>query len=111
VASSGTPSSRRGSAIGMPSSRGKTLRTAWPVRADPSQALADTTEEIVYSEAVRAIGQQQRGLDELRSRTAIVLAASGLIGGLFGRVAERDGIGAAGAVAIVGIVVVAAFCL
>ena len=37
------------------------------------------TEEIVYDQSVRAIEQQQRSLDALRGRTAILLAAAGVI--------------------------------
>jgi hypothetical protein len=71
-----------------------------------------STAEIVYDEAVRAIEQQPRVIDELRSRTSILLAAAALIAGVLAAAAARDGgIGAFGAVAIVVLVIVVGLCI
>ena len=63
--------------------------------------MPDSTEEIVYLEAARAIGNQQRALDELRSRTALLLAAAGVIAAFLGTAAIEDGVDIAGVLAIV----------
>jgi hypothetical protein len=39
--------------------------------------MSKSTSEIVYEQAVRAVEQQVGQLDELRTRAAVVLAASG----------------------------------
>jgi hypothetical protein len=77
-----------------------------------SNETMKSTEEIVYDETVRAIEQQPHLLNELRSRAAVVLAASGVIGGVVGKAAnDSGGIGAAGGIAVVLLVAVACLCV
>jgi hypothetical protein len=77
-----------------------------------ASAGVTTTEQIVYAEAVRAIEQQPTIIDELRSRTSILLAASGIVSGVLASAASRSGgIGAAGAFAIVFLAVVVGLCI
>lgn len=54
--------------------------------------MAKTTHEIIYEQAVRAVEQQVRQLDELRARTAIILATSGVTTGFLGRAAQEKGL-------------------
>src|SRR5688572_15889099 len=63
-------------------------------------AMSKTTSEIVYDQAERAVSQQVRQVDELRSRAAIVLAASGVVTGFLGRAAVDDGLGPFGGLAV-----------
>ena len=80
--------------------------------AGATTSLVSTPEEIVYAEAVRAIEHQPPALSELRSRTSILLAASGVSGGVLGKAAaDHGGIGAAGVVAIVLLAGVAGLCI
>jgi hypothetical protein len=69
------------------------------------------TEKIVYDESVRAIEQQVRSLDELRARTAIVLAAAGVSSAFLGQAAIDDGVGAFGYFAIGFFVATALACV
>ncbi len=46
--------------------------------------MTDSTEEIVYNEAVRATTEQEDSLDDLRSRTGTLLAAASLITAFLG---------------------------
>jgi len=46
--------------------------------------VTDSTEEIVYNEAVRATTEQEDSLDDLRSRTGTLLAAASLITAFLG---------------------------
>jgi hypothetical protein len=66
--------------------------------------MSKSTSEIVYDQAVRAIEQQARQLDELRTRAAVILAASGVATGFLGHSAFAAGIGAFGYLAIVAFV-------
>lgn len=62
--------------------------------------MAKSTSEIVYDQAVRAVEQQVKQLDELRTRTAVVLAASGVVTGFLGRTAIEAGLGPFGYCAV-----------
>jgi hypothetical protein len=73
--------------------------------------MARSTAEIVYDQAVRAVDQQVQQLDELRNRTAVVLAASGVITGFLGRAAIENGLGPFGFLAIVAFVFSALLCI
>jgi hypothetical protein len=71
-----------------------------------------STEEIVYDEAVRAIDQQPRIIDELRSRTSILLAAAALTAGVIASAGSRaDAIGGIGDAAIAILAVAVALCV
>lgn len=70
-----------------------------------------TTAEIVYEQSVRAIEQQVRQLDELRTRAAVALAASGIVTGFLGRAAVERGLGAFGVFAIAAFAASAFCCL
>ena len=67
--------------------------------------MSKSTSEVVYEQAVRAVEQQVRQVDELRSRAAIILAASGVVTGFLGRSAVEAGPGPFGFLAIVAFVV------
>lgn len=74
--------------------------------------MSKTPDEIVYEEAVRAIQLQPTALDELRSRTSILLAAAGVIGGVLGKAAsDHGGIGAAGYLALVVLAIIAGLAI
>ena len=73
--------------------------------------MAKSTAEIVYEQAVRAVEQQAQQLDELRTRAAVALAASGIITGFLGRAAVERGLGPFGWLAILAFVVSALACL
>jgi len=77
------------------------------MRNDPP----DGTEAILYEEAVRAIKSQARQLEELRSRTAILLAAATVIAGFLGQAGIKDGVGLAGAVAVIVFGIAACLCV
>lgn len=49
--------------------------------------MSATTEELVYTESVRAITQQEAALDSLRARTGTLLAAASLITAFLGTAA------------------------
>jgi hypothetical protein len=61
-----------------------------------------TPEEIAYNESVRALEQQARALDEIRSRTGILVAGSALVGSVLG--AETLGRGSTGTAAVLALV-------
>lgn len=74
--------------------------------------MLKTPEEIVYDEAVRAIQLQPVALDELRSRTSILLAAAGVLSGVLGKAAsDRGGIGAAGYLALLVLAIIAGLAI
>jgi hypothetical protein len=73
--------------------------------------MSKTTEEIVYDQAVRAVDQQVRQLDELRTRASIILAASGVSTGFLGRTAVERGLGLFGYFAMLGFVASALACV
>jgi hypothetical protein len=73
--------------------------------------MPKTTHEIVYEQAVRAVEQQFQQLDELRSRTAVILATSGVLTGFLGRVAIEKGLGAWGYCALAAFTVSSIACL
>lgn len=52
-----------------------------------------TSEQIVYQQAERLLAQQQRSVDELRTRTSIVLTATALTTAFLGQAAIEDGVG------------------
>jgi hypothetical protein len=60
------------------------------ISEDLGPAMAETTEEIVYGEAIRAITEQQGVLDGLRSRTGILLAAASIVTSFLGGEALRE---------------------
>lgn len=69
--------------------------------------MPDTTAGVVYEQAARAIEQQSRQLDELRSRTAVILAAAGVVTGFLGGPDAKSGLGAFGYLALAAFVVAA----
>jgi hypothetical protein len=56
---------------------------------DP-KCLVSTPEELAYHESVRAIEMQARSLDELRSRTGLLLAAASVVSSFLGAAALRS---------------------
>ena len=60
-----------------------------------------STSQIVYEQSVRAMEHQVAALNEIRSRTAVVLAAVGIAASFLGAAAFDQGIGAFGVLAIV----------
>jgi hypothetical protein len=70
-----------------------------------------TTSEIVYDQAVRAISQQFDQLDELRARSATILAASGIVTGFLGDTAVKGGVDGWSGLAIFAFVVSAGCCV
>jgi hypothetical protein len=74
--------------------------------------VPDTPEELAYGEALRAIESQERMLNELRSRTGILLAGASIVTSLLGATALEAGkLGALGSVALVAFVLVVACCI
>jgi hypothetical protein len=71
--------------------------------------MSKSVEEIAYQQSARAMDAQISTLDELRSRTAIVLAASGLTASFLGNSALEDGVGPAAVLATL-VFAVGAFC-
>jgi hypothetical protein len=69
------------------------------------------TSEIVYDQAVRAVSQQERQLDEIHSRAAIVLAASGVVSAFLGRTVVERGLGPFGLLAILAFLASALACV
>src|SRR5437899_1308463 len=92
-------------------------RAAWPKSrstfraptifrmSETTAGSAGTTAGIVYEQAVRAVEQQARQLDELRTRTSVVLAAAGVVTGFLGGAAVKAGLGAFGYFAVASFVV------
>ena len=50
-----------------------------------------TPEELAYGESVRAIESQAGGLDELRTRTGVLLAAASIVASFLGAEALKAG--------------------
>jgi hypothetical protein len=73
--------------------------------------MSKSTSEVVYEQAVRAVEQQVHQLDELRNRTSVVLAASGVITGFLGRGAVERGLEAWGYCALAAFVTSALACV
>jgi hypothetical protein len=73
--------------------------------------MSKSTSEIVYEQAVRAVEQQVRQLDELRTRAAVILAASGVVTGFLGRTPVESGLGPFGYLAIAAFAVSALACV
>jgi hypothetical protein len=73
--------------------------------------VAPTCEEIAYAQSERAITTQVGQLDELRSRTGVLLAASAIVASLLGAEALRRGVHVLDVVAIVAFVAVLAASL
>jgi hypothetical protein len=67
-----------------------------------------STAQIIYGEAVRAIGQQLRQLEELRTRASYLLTGNGLISAFLGIRALKDGTGGLAVFAIIAFAVSAA---
>jgi hypothetical protein len=85
-----------------------------PVSTSPAGTVigvSKSTTEIVYEQAVRAVDQQVRQLDELRTRAAVVFAASGVVTGFLGRTAVSRGLGGFGFCALVAFVASALACI
>lgn len=74
-----------------------------------TSSMGKSTDEILYEQSARAIDSQFSTLDELRSRTAIILAASGLTASFLGDAALKDGAGPAAVIAII-VFALGAFC-
>jgi hypothetical protein len=73
--------------------------------------VTQSAEEIAYQESVRALEMQSRTLDELRSRTGLLLAAASVVTSFLGaEVLRRDGVTTVAVLAIlvfIGVVVLA----
>lgn len=72
--------------------------------------MQDTPEAIAYAESIRAVEFQARALDELRSRTGLLLAGSSVVTSFLGAEALRDskldtlaGLGVAAFLGVVGL--------
>jgi hypothetical protein len=64
--------------------------------------VAEAPEAIAYAESVRAIDQQARMLDELRSRTGLLIAAASVVTSFLGAQAiDREGVETLAVLAIV----------
>jgi hypothetical protein len=53
--------------------------------------MASTPQELIYNEAQRAVALQAASVDELRSRTGVLLAVAALSASFLGRAALEDG--------------------
>ncbi|HEX8743952.1 MAG TPA: hypothetical protein VF712_12535 [Thermoleophilaceae bacterium] len=75
--------------------------------------MAETPEEIAYAESVRAIAQQSSQLDELRSRTGLLLTGASVATSFLGAEAlSRDGeLGTLGGLAVLAFLAVVGLCL
>ena len=75
-------------------------------------SVDETPEAIIYEEAKRGIAVQTATLDELRSRTGLLLAAASVTASfLAAQAAEDPGIGCLGVLAIVAFAVAVGACL
>jgi len=88
---------RINSPITEQSDYGAAPRTVTPHLYDPD--VADERYDIAYREALRAIADQQVGLDVVQNRASTVVSAGALVTGLLGFGVDRDSIGIAGLVA------------
>jgi len=71
----------------------------------------DTPEDLAYAEAVRSIEQQARSLDELRSRTGVLLTGASIVASFLGAQALRtssfDALSGLAVVAFLGVLTLA----
>jgi hypothetical protein len=75
-------------------------------------AMEATAEAVIYEEAKRGIAAQSASLDELRSRTGLLLAAASVTASFLGaHVTDASGIGFLGILAIVAFGVAVVGCL
>ena len=74
--------------------------------------MPDTPEQLAYKEALRAIESQERKVNELRSRTGILLTGASIVTSLLGATAlEAGDLGALGSVALAAFVLVVVCCI
>jgi hypothetical protein len=74
--------------------------------------VANTPEELAYAEALRAIESQERMVNELRSRTGILLTGASIVTSLLGATALTAGkLGALGSIALIAFILVVACCI
>jgi hypothetical protein len=74
--------------------------------------VAETPEAIAYAESTRAIEQQARMLDELRSRTGLLLAGASVVTSFLGATAiERNGMDTLAVLAILAFLAVVGLSL
>ena len=74
--------------------------------------VAESPEELAYSEALRAIESQERMLNELRSRTGILLTGASIVTSLLGARALTAGeLDVLGSIALVAFIVVVGCCV
>ena len=74
--------------------------------------MPDTPEEFAYGEALRAIESQERMVNELRSRTGILLTGASLVTSLFGAAALGEGrVDAWSVIALLAFVAVVGSCV
>jgi hypothetical protein len=74
-------------------------------------ATSKSTSEIIYNQAERAVSHQVGQLDELRTRAAVILAASGVVTGFLGRAVVEKGVGPFGYFAILLFLLSALACI
>jgi hypothetical protein len=74
--------------------------------------MPDTPEQFAYGEALRAIESQQRVVDELRSRTGILLTGASLVTSLFGAAAlEAEQVNVWSVIALLAFAAVVGSCI
>ncbi len=74
--------------------------------------MAATNIELAYDQAMRSVDMQARALDEIRSRTGVLLAGASLVTSFLGaHVLKQDGVGGFGVLALVAFVFVALLTL
>lgn len=74
---------------------------------------ADTLAELSYAAAIRALDVQERGVDQIRSRTGTLLAAASLTASFLGAesIAAAKGLGTLGASALVALATCILACI